>query len=77
MIAIRSYIIFSVNQKIYLIIIINKFKLVNLFLKKKLLTKIMKLENIGKLRKMLFSLIELIPAGEYWGADRVLENSRF
>ena len=34
-------------------------------------------ENIGKLRKMLFSLIELIPAGEFWGADRVLENSRF
>ncbi len=34
-------------------------------------------ENIDKLRKMLFTLIENIPVGEYWGADKVLENSRF
>ncbi len=33
--------------------------------------------NIDKLRKMLFTLIEKIPVNEYWGADKVLENSRF
>jgi len=34
-------------------------------------------QNIENLRKLLFSLIESIPAGEYWGADKVLEHSRF
>lgn len=33
--------------------------------------------NIDKLRKLLFTLIKKIPAGEYFGADRVLESSRF
>ena len=34
-------------------------------------------QNIENLRKLLFSLIEKIPAGEFYGADKVLENSRF
>lgn len=34
-------------------------------------------QNIGNLRKLLFDLIEKIPKQEYWGADKVLENSRF
>ncbi|MDA0772588.1 MAG: S-methyl-5'-thioadenosine phosphorylase [Cyanobacteria bacterium] len=34
-------------------------------------------QNIDKLRKMLFSLIEKIPVDEFYGADKVLENSRF
>jgi len=33
--------------------------------------------NIENLRKLLFTLIEKIPAGEYYGADKVLEHSRF
>lgn len=33
--------------------------------------------NIENLRKLLYSLIEKIPVGEYFGADKVLENSRF
>jgi 5'-methylthioadenosine phosphorylase len=33
--------------------------------------------NIQNLRKLLFTLIEKIPAGEFYGADKVLEHSRF
>lgn len=33
--------------------------------------------NLDNLRKTLFSLIKKIPAGEYYGADKVLEESRF
>jgi 5'-methylthioadenosine phosphorylase len=34
-------------------------------------------KNIDNLRKLLFTLIEKIPAGEFYGADKVLEHSRF
>lgn len=34
-------------------------------------------QNIENLRKLLFSLIEKIPADEFFGADKVLEHSRF
>lgn len=34
-------------------------------------------QNIENLRKLLFTLIEKIPTGETWGADKVLEHSRF
>jgi 5'-methylthioadenosine phosphorylase len=33
-------------------------------------------QNIDNLRKLLFTLIEKIPAGEKWGADKVLETAR-
>jgi len=34
-------------------------------------------QNIDNLRKLLFTLIEKIPADEFFGADKVLEHSRF
>lgn len=34
-------------------------------------------QNIENLRKLLFTLIEKIPVDEFYGADRVLETSRF
>jgi 5'-methylthioadenosine phosphorylase len=33
--------------------------------------------NIENLRKVLFTLIEKIPVGEFYGADKVLEGARF
>lgn len=34
-------------------------------------------QNIVNLKRLLFSLIRKIPQGEYYGADKVLENARF
>mgnify|MGYP007122175558 FL=1 len=34
-------------------------------------------QNIENLRKLLFTLIEKIPVDEFYGANKVLESSRF